>query len=67
MLKNLNHIIYSILGSTTSYISLGSALSITVCIFDDITIKPCMYIQVGKIVIVNSKLRDEEKMMMILQ
>jgi hypothetical protein len=49
MLENLNHIIYSILGSTMSYISLGSALYFTVCIFDDdITIKPCMYIQVGK-------------------
>jgi hypothetical protein len=58
MLENLNQIIYSILGS----ISLGSALYFTVSILnDDITIKPCMYIQVGKIVIVNSKLRDEEK------
>ena len=54
MLENLNQIIYSILGS----ISLGSALYF---FDDDITIKPCMYIQVGKIVIVNSKLRDEEK------
>jgi len=38
-----------ILGSTMSYISLGSALYFTVCILnDDITIKTCKYIQVGK-------------------
>ena len=49
MLEYLNQIIYSILDSTKSYISPGSALYFTVCILnDDITIKPCMYIQVGK-------------------
>ena len=49
MLENLNQIIYSILGSTMSYISLGLALDFTVCILNDgITIKHCMYIQVGK-------------------
>ena len=65
MLENLNQMIYSILGSTMSYISLGSALYFTVCILNgDITIKPCMF-KSGKIVIVNSKLRDEEKMMIL--
>ena len=50
MLEYLNQIIYPILGSTMSYISLGSALYYTVCILndDDIKIKPYMYIQVGK-------------------
>ena len=49
MLEYLNQNIYPILGSTMSYISLGSALYFTVCILnDDIKIKPYMYIQVGK-------------------
>jgi len=48
MLENLNQIIYSILGSTMSYIFLGSALYSVYILNDDITIKPRMYIQVGQ-------------------
>jgi len=49
MLENLKQTIYSILGSTVSYISLGSALYFIVCILNNgITIKPCLYIQVRK-------------------
>ena len=48
MLENLNQVIYSILGFTISYISLGSALHFTACRIDDITIKSCIYLQAGK-------------------
>ena len=56
MLENLNQAKYSILCFTMSYISLGSVSYFTVCILNvDITIMPCMYIQVGK----NSKCKQK--------
>jgi hypothetical protein len=48
MLENLNQVVYSMLGITISYISLGSALHFTACRLDDITIKSCIYLQAGK-------------------
>ena len=61
MLENLNQAKYSILCSAMSYISIGSVWYFTVYFFnDDITIKPCMYIQVGKNSNVNRKLSNEE-------
>ncbi|HEX2407676.1 MAG TPA: hypothetical protein VHJ38_10790 [Nitrososphaeraceae archaeon] len=49
ILENLNQVIYLILGFTISYISLGSALHFIACRLDDeITIKPCIYLQAGK-------------------
>ena len=49
MLENLDQAIYSIFGFTMNYISFGSALYFTVYRLDDnITLKRCMYIQVGK-------------------